>query len=304
MIELKVISDLETARKVWEALSPGETIYDLWEFRLCFYRQEPQALYFYTIYENEQPVALLPLQYNQELVCLEFFAENFMDDNRPFFRPGYEYLLPQLFQIDFKQTVKIYDLKGEDKFTSALPLEDYIYFLDTTNLRSFDDYLKQAFSDGHKRANFKRLFTLLERDHEVKVNVNDFNDLSLIIDLNVKHFGDESYLRTVKERQAFYDLLKLPLDWHLITISVDGQKLAGSLAIIYRGTYFYLLVGSDLSIFPNVFKYLTKINLETALAKAVKIFDCSLGDCNWKSHWHLARRPLYKFIKSPATDIN
>lgn len=297
MISIKVVSDLETARNLWETLSPQESLYDLWDFRYCFYQNDPQALHFYVYYDADQPVALLPLQYNEELKCLEFFAENFMEDNRPFFKPGYEYLLPQIFATDFKQAIKIYDLEGKDEFTSALPLEDYIYFFNIDGLNSFDDYLLKAFPDGKKRANFKRLLTILERDQEVKVTYNDFNDLKLIMDLNVSRFGEESYLRTEKERQPFYDLLKLPLNWQMITIAVNGVKLASSLAVIYRDTYYYLIVGSDISSFPNVFKYLTKANLELALANKAKIFDCSLGDCDWKSHWHLDKRPQYKFIK-------
>ena len=297
MIDIKIVNDLETAKSLWNELSPHKNIYDLWDFRYCFYKHDPQALHFYAAYDAGRPVALLPLQYNQELAGLEFFAENFMENNRPFFTAGYEYLLPQLFNYDFGRSVKIYDLDGIDEFTKALPLEDYIYFLDIGGFNSFGDYLLKAFPNGHKRANFKRLFTLLERDHEVKTIFNDFNDLELIMDLNVKRFKEESYLRTAQERQPFYDLLKLPLDWRTITIVVDGVKLAGSLAVIYRGVYYYLIVGSDISDIPDVFKYLTKTNLELALAVKTKVFNCSLGDCNWKSHWHLDKQPQYKFIK-------
>ena len=296
-MEIKVVNDLATAKFLWNKLSPNENIYDLWDFRYCFYKHDPQPLHFYVSYDDGQPVALLPLQYNQEMACLEFFAENFMENNRPFFKAGYEYLLPQLFNYDFGRSVKIYDLEGIDEFTRALPLEDYVYFADISSFNSFGDYLLKTFSDRKKRAKFKRLSTLLEKEHEVKTILNDFDDLKLILDLNAKHFGAESYLKTEKERQPFYDLLKLPLDWRAVTIMVDGVKLAGSLSVIYRGTYFYMIAGVNISDVPDVFKYLTKANLELALAEKAKIFNCSLGDCNWKSHWHLDKQPQYKFIK-------
>ncbi|MDP2944236.1 MAG: GNAT family N-acetyltransferase [bacterium] len=297
MIEIKVVSDPATAKYLWNKLSPQKNIYDLWDFRYCFYKHDPQALHFYVAYDDGRPVALLPLQYNQELACLEFFAENFMENNRPFFEPGYEYLLPQLFNSDFGQTVKIYDLDGIDEFTNALPLEDYVYFIDISGFNDFGDYLLNIFSDRKKRAKFRRLATLLEAEHEVKTIFNDFNDLKLILDLNVRRFSAESYLKTGREQQPFYDLLKLPLNWRAVTIMVDGVKLAGSLSVIYRGTYFYMIAGADTGAVPDVFKYLTKVNLELALAEKAKIFNCSLGDCNWKSHWHLDKQPQYKFIK-------
>lgn len=304
MIAVKVINDLDTAKILWNQLSPNENIYDLWDFRYCFYQHDPQALYFYTAYDGDRPVALLPLQYSPEFECLEFFAENFMENNRPFFAAGYEYLLPRLFNQDFGQPVKLYDLEGIDEFTRALPLEDYVYFMSIAGLNNFDDYLRQAFSDRKKRAKFKRVATLLEEEHEVKTVFNDFNDLKLILDLNVKHFGDESYLRVEKERQPFHDLLRLPLDWRAVTIIVDGVKSAASLSVIYRGVYFYMIAGADMKAVPDVFKYLTKANLELALAEKAAIFNCSLGDCNWKSHWHLDKHPQYKFIKLAGDGIS
>jgi len=298
MIEIKVTSDLETAKHLWTELSPDKNIYDLWDFRYCFYRHDPQPLKFYAAYDDGRAVALLPLQYNRELDCLEFFAENFMENNRPFFKAGYEYLLPELFGQDFGATVKLYDLDGLDAFTSALPVEDYVYYIDLPGLKNFEDYLLRAFSDRKKRAKFKRAIALLQEEHEVKVAINDFNDLRLVMDLNIKKFGDESYLHADKERQPFYDLLKLPLNWQLVTVMVDGVKLAGSLSVVYGGIYFYMIAGADTVAEPHVFKYLTKVNLELAIAKRAEVFNCSLGDCNWKSHWHMATYPQYKFIKN------
>ncbi len=298
MIEYKIIHDLAAAESWWNALSPNANIYDLWDFRYCFYCSDPQPLYFLLASDDGRPVALLPLQYNEALKCLEFFAENFMENNRAFITPGYEHLGPGLYNYAFGLAIKIFDLDGTDDFTRGLPLEDYIYYLNLDGISNFDDYLRRAFLDGHKRANFKRLFSVLDRDHKIKTVYNDFSDLPLIMDLNVKKFGEESYLRTAIERQPFYDLLKLPLDWHSITIEVDGVKLAGSLSVLYQGTYFYLIVGSDISDVADTFKYLTKANLELAIRLKAKVFNCSLGDCHWKEHWHLSKEPQYKFIRT------
>jgi hypothetical protein len=296
MIEIRVINDFEAAKALWEKLSPRESIYDLWDFRYAFYQHEVCPLHFYTAYEGDEPVALLPLQYNADWGGYEFFAENFTESNRPFVKPGYEHLIPELFQAAPPNT-KIYDILGVDDFTRALPLEDYVYLLDASNLHSFADYLAAYFPNAHKRSNFKRLFTLLERDHQVKVIRDDFSDLELLFDLNVKHFGEESYLRNDLERQPFRDLLKLPLDWRMVTIEVDGRKLASSLAVIYNNIYFYLIIGSDISEVKDVFKYLTKANLELALENKVKVFNCALGGCNWKDYWHLDKQPQHEFVK-------
>ena len=298
MIEIKLIQDLNKAKELWNHFSKNETLYDLWDVRYCFYQNKPCPLYFYVAYDGEEAVALLPLEYNSKGNYLEFLAESFIEGNHPFFKIGYEYLLPDLFKINFPYAVQIFDLDGEDKFTSALPLEDYVYYFDISNIKSFDDYLLRAFPNGRKRYNFKRLFTILEKEHSLNIIENNFNDLESLMELNVKNFGTESYLNTKAERQAFFDLLKLPLDWRMMTLEVDGEKLAYSLSVIYNKVYYYLIVGSDISEVKDVFKYLTKANMELALKSGAQIFDCSLGDCNWKQYWHLNKKPQYKFEKN------
>ncbi|HZJ40758.1 MAG TPA: GNAT family N-acetyltransferase [Candidatus Saccharimonadales bacterium] len=297
MIEIKLIQDLEQAKEIWNQLSKNETLYDRWDVRYCFYKHKPYPLYFYVAYDEETPVALLPLEYNTKENYLEFLAEAFIEGNHPFFKSGYEYLLPKLFQIDFPYPVQIFDLDGEDQLTSALPLEDYVYYVNISQFKNFDDYLLQAFPNGRKRYNFKRLFTLLEKEHSLEIIEDDFSGLEKLMDLNVKNFGTESYLNTKVERQAFFDLLQLPLDWKMMALVVDGQKLAYSLSVIYNKVYYYLIVGSDISEVKDAFKYLTKANMELALKNGAQIFDCSLGDCNWKQYWHLTKKPQYKFEK-------
>ncbi|QQG52906.1 MAG: GNAT family N-acetyltransferase [Candidatus Falkowbacteria bacterium] len=298
MIEIKLIQDLEKAEELWNKLSPNETLYDRWDVRYCFYKNAPAPLYFYVAYDGEEPVALLPLQYSVKGNYLEFLAESFIEGNHPFFKRGYEYLLPDLFKIDFPQAAQIFDLDSDDEFIRALPLEDYVYYTDISKFKNFDDYLLQAFPNGRKRYNFKRLFTILEKEHRLRVIADDFSGLEALMDLNVKNFGSESYLNTKSERQAFFDLLKLPLDWKMLALEVDGQKLAYSLSVIYNQIYYYLIVGSDISEVKDAFKYLTKVNMELAINSGTKIFDCSLGDCNWKQYWHLDKKPQYKFEKN------
>jgi hypothetical protein len=297
MISIKEINDLPEAEALWRALSPNKIIFDEWDFRYCFYKHDPLPLHFLAAYDETELVGLLPLQYSQQFKCLEFFAENFIENNHPFFKPGYEYLSEELLNYNFEYPVKIYDLDGDDDYLSALPVEDYVYYLNLDGLNSFDEYLQKYFSDRRKRAKFRRVSSLLEEAHTIKVNYNDFNDLALIIELNVKNFGDESYLKSAKEYQPFYDLLKLPFAWQVVTITADGVKVAGSLSVLYKGIYYYLIAGADREAVSDIFKYLTRVNLELALKAGANIFNSSLGDCNWKNHWHMDKYPQYKFIK-------
>ena len=159
MIEIKIISDLEEAKKLWNLLSPEETIYDLWAFRYCFYKYENYSLSFITAYDNNEPVALLPLQYNEKDKCLECFAEEFMEESRPFFKYGYEYLISELYN-KIERTAKLYDITENsetDEFTKAMPLEDYKYFLPLENYKGFSDFLNDRMNAKRKRSLVKEI---------------------------------------------------------------------------------------------------------------------------------------------------
>ncbi len=298
MIDIRLVNDLETAKKIWEKLSLQESLYDLWDVRYCLYKKNPHPFYFYVAYDNEQPVALLPLTYNEKKNYLEFMAESFIEDNRLFFSPGYEYLLADFFKINFPHPVRVYDLMGDSNLITDLPLEDYVYVADVSDCSNFDEYLIKYFPDRHRRHNFKAIFKNLEKRHELKIVYDDFSDLGNLFDLNVKNFAGESYLRTKAERQSFTDLIALELDWSMVTILVDGSKLAISLSVTYQNVYYYFISGADNSEVKDIFKYLTKVNIEQAIEKGVKVFNSSLGDCNWKQYWHFDKLSRYKFEKN------
>jgi len=297
MIEIKIINDLEKAKEVWEKLTPQELFYDVWDVRYCFYKLSVCPLYFYTAYDGDEPVALLPLQYNEKKNYLEFLAEELIEDNRPFFKKGYEYLIKDFLAIDFPHPLKIFDLMGEEEIITSLPLEDYVYFIKLEGLKDFNDYLTRDFTNRHRRHSFKSIFKNFEKNHKVEIVYDNFNDLNTLFELNVLSFEKESYLKTEIERQGFLDLVKLPLNWKMITVIVDGVKLAVSLSVVYNGAYLFLISGADVSTIKEAYKYLTKINLELAIKEKAKIFNLSLGDCNWKLHWHPDKSPRYKLEK-------
>jgi hypothetical protein len=297
MIKKALITNLVEAERLWRQLSPKEIIYDLWDFRYPFYKVYSYPLYFHAIYEDDEPVALLPLQLNKDWNGLEFIAEELAYDNKPFIKKGYEYLIPELFN-NLGGRVKIFDIAEIDDFTKKLPLEENsVYFYNIDKFTCFDDFLLSAFPGGRKRYNFKRLFINLERNHDVKVLHDNYSDLELLMDFNVKYFGEESYLRSSEERLPYFDLIKQPFNWNMITIEIDGKKVAVSLSLIYKETYYYLIVGSDISEFPDAFKYLTKVNLELAIKNKTKIFNCALGRGGWKEYWHLKKYPQHEFIQ-------
>jgi CelD/BcsL family acetyltransferase involved in cellulose biosynthesis len=304
MIEVRLITDLKEAERFWRALSPNQVIFDDWDFRACFYKYKPYPLRFYVAFEdgseiseaaNEpaKAIGLLPLQFNEEWGCLEFFAEDPCEENRVFIKPGREEVIPQLYGA-LKETAKFYDISGEDGFTRALAIEDNKYILPLDGLKSFTDYLATRLSPKKQR-NFRSDFRKIE-ELDFKVLSGRNQDLETLFDLNNKNFPD-SYLETASDRQSWQALLDLPFHWEIISLEIEGKIQAVSLAVLYNNIYFYLINGANFRDYPNLGKYLNRLNIEKAIELKAKHLDAGLGDCNWKMAWHFDSKPQYEFIK-------
>jgi len=295
MIEIKCINDLETARTLWQTLSPQKSLFDDWAFRYCFYKYQPYPLFFYAAFDNEidpeQPVALLPLQL-ESTGYFKFFAEEPCEENRVFVKAGYEYLIPQLYQL-IDRPARCYDISGEDEFTKSLPLEDYKYVLPLTGMKNFSDYMKICLS-LKKQRNWRSDLRKVE-NQIIEVIYNNQADLKKLFVLNNQNFSD-SYLQSNQDQGFWSDLLDL-YNCQIVSVKVGGEVLAVSLSIVFNGIYFYLINGVDSKKVSGLGKYLNKLNIEKAIELSCDYFDAGLGDCNWKKAWHFDPVPQYEFVR-------
>lgn len=292
MIEIREISDLKEAEASWRSLSPRRTIFDEWDFRYCFYKYDPLPLHFFVAYEGGSLVGLMPLQKHPEH-GFEFFAEEPSEESRPFVKPGYEHIIPQLYAA-IPGPAKCYDISGDDSFTMSLPLEDYKYVLPLAKIEDWEGYLKARLSvkkQRNLRAEMRKIEAL-----EPEMTNDDRRSIEDVFALNCASFSD-SYLQPGEERQGWADLLLLPYDWRLTAVKVGGSVVAASLSVVYNGTYFYLINGADNRRVPNIGKYLNRLNLERAISLGAEYWDAGLGDCNWKEAWHMDKVPQYLFKK-------
>jgi len=296
MLTIRKVTDIRKAESVWRALSPQETVFDDWDFRCAFYKHEPYPLGFFVAEETsasgqKELVGLMPLQLHPQHGW-EFFAEDPSEENRPFVRPGYEQIIPQLYAA-IPAPAKCFDIAGEDDFTKNLPLEDYVYFLPLDDWADFNDYLRARLS-SKKQRNFRSDLRKLE-PFKPTVRWNEPSDLEEVFRLNTQKFAD-SYLGADHERAGWRGLLGAGLNCQIVSVNLAGAVKAASFSIVYKDTYFYLINGLETGV-PGLGKYLNQVNIERAISLGAKFFDAGLGDCNWKEAWHFERRPQYNFIK-------
>lgn len=296
MIDIRVVTELHEAERLWREISPRRVIFDDWDFRYGFYKYEPYPLYFRAAYEvnkdQEELVGLMPLVDYPEYGH-GFIAEEPCEENRVFFKPGHETIVRQLYE-SLEGKIQFYDISGEDEFTRSLPLEDHKYVLPLTGFKNFSDFAQARLSPKRRKSLEKEIAAIEKLKPEIVFN--DFADLSNLFKLNIKSFAGESYLAKEEERKPWQELMKTSFDWRLISLRLNGQTIAVSLSVFYSDYWHYLITGVDFESYPGLGKYLNKVSIEEAIRAGANYFDAGLGDCGWKNLWHFDMIPQYEFV--------
>jgi len=298
MIEIRVVTDLKQAASLWQEISPRRVVFDDWNFRYGFFKLEPYPLCFRAAYEvsgdQKELVGLMPLVDYPEYGH-GFIAEEPCEENRVFVKPGYDFVIKELYEsLNKKEKTQFYDISGEDAYTKSLTLEDYKYVLPLAGFDSFSDFMSTRLSPKRRHSLEKELQAVT--DLKPVVVANDFADLDKLFELNVGSFVGESYLIKEEERRPWRDLIKEPFNWQLTSLRINSKTVAVSLAVLYNGYWHYLITGVDFKTYPGLGKYLNMINIEKAIAAGANYFDAGLGDCGWKNLWHFDQIPQYEYL--------
>jgi hypothetical protein len=295
-LRFEIIKDLDKARDMWNMFTPRETIYDEWDFRYCFYKYFNYELFFYVGYVNDEPIGLLPLQWNPEKKYLEFFGGDYMEDNRVYMKKENEGYIPEFYgQIDRRAELNY--IRGDDTFTAALPLKDYKYILPLTSLTDSNNYIQQYFRGETKKKMIKRIRKVAE-ENKIEVIHNNFEDIELLFCYNEEHFKEESSFHWPYRKEVFRDLLRPPFDPHLTTYIIEGGKKAISLALISNGVYESFNTGISKDAPKNLASYIHCHKIDQALALKAILFDAFTADYGWKEHWRFHKIPEYVFEKN------
>ena len=293
--EIMTDVDMEKAKSLWEQFSYKVTLFDLWDFRYCFYKYDNFPVRFIIGSVKGEPIGLLALQENTEDKCWEFFGGSWMERNNVYVKPGFE-----MYIEDFYMQVPAPALLGSiyqtDQYSVNLPLDDYNYRLDISYYQNFWDYISDKYSKKGQQT-YKRKIRIIE-EQKVEFLMNNFEDIDLLIALNLKNFGEESSFNDVKRQQVYKDFLKLDLPIFLQTILIDGKKEAVSLCIKYNETMYYLNAGSNYEAVPNLGNYKILQDIDTAIREKCKMFDALMIAYNWKERWHFDKVPYTKFEKA------
>lgn len=294
-IQFNLVKNIDEANHIWNLLTPRLTIYDEWEFRYCFYKYFNYPLHFYVGYVKEEPIGLLPLQYNEKENYLEFFGGSVMNDNRVLIKPGYEKYIKKFYN-QINQKAKLEYIDGTDTFTKSLPIISYQYTLPLENLKNSDDYIENYYQGETRKKFIKRIKETQKIPH--KILINQFEDIELIFELNINKFKEESSFLKPHRQEIYRDLLRTPFKPVLLTYVFNEKKQGASFALIYKDRFVSFNSGINSEEIKNIDSFARLERIDYAIKAGLKFFDALSGNCGWKENWHFYKIPQYKFEKN------
>jgi hypothetical protein len=293
-VTISCIQNLSDAETVWKHLTPDIHIDHTWEYRYAYYKYFQYDIYFYTAFADNEPVAVLPLEYNKNIESLIFFGGPYMNYNDIFTKKGYEYLKKELIShIDKPATLNwlVEPIDGLD----GIEFQDYSYSAQLNSYTNYGDYIENRFSGKSrrkKRTEMKKIF----EDHSIEVKYNISEDFDYLIELNKKKFGEQSSFNKPYRIDFFRDIMNI-FPSYIITVYADGKKAAASYASLYNGIYYGFNSGIESNI-RDLGKLVNFLGINHAIELGAHTYDAKRKDMGWKEQFRMERKPLYQLSLS------
>ena len=294
---IRIVSEENECRAVWEAAVPRRAIWDLWEVRCCFHRNFRRQLHFIVAEQNGAVCGLLPLSRIEESDSYGFFpgevwkGKTWLEGNR--IVSGDEETLRDMLErcpAPYELRYLLPPKNGQENGWAT----DEIGYLFHPPRYGYD--LENYFGEFSRKSR-KRL----KRDLEfmealgVRYRYNDTSDFSYLVDLNLSRFGEDSYFSDPRFTESLRDLMNLLRErgWlRLTTIIIQGRVAAVDLGGVYNGCY-TLFGGGTNADFIGVAKLINTHHIRWACEEKLELVDFLCGDFAWKKIFHLSPRPLY-----------
>lgn len=281
------VTTIKEAKAAWEFLSPHEFLSDEWNYRYLYYRYFEEPLEFYILKNNSTPVALLPLQVNDEGM-LEFFGGRKFYQNSIFMHA----LNPDSYNILFSSIKKPMKLEGMNEPIPGIQCfedEGTYYELDLEGITDWQSYLEKCFHSGSK----KKLKSQMKKieSYGIEVVEDKSEDIEVLANLNKKQFRERSHFNKPHRIDYLKDLMK-NYKTRVLSLHLEGEIIGVGLAVVYKNIYYGLTAGHDTSL-NNLGKYLILKRIEQAVASGAAFYNAGRNDYGWKEHFHFEKKSLY-----------
>lgn len=285
----KLVQSYDEAEYLWKGISPEKTLHQSWDYRFLYTQLQGINPVFAVCLHGGRPVVLVPMQETQDSTSYEPFGGVKFCENEIFAAPGHEPRIRHTLELFDKPLIfrnMKYIVPGLVENTE--PTE--VFKLDLTEVRSMKEYLDRYWPGKHKK-NLAACVRKIE-NQGYKIKKNDFGDLEIMRDLNVRRFGDRSHFMR-PHRLEYLRRLGEVYDVRIFSLVLGGVAHAVSYSIFYNGVYYGLTSGVRTDI-PNLRKYVNYLKIHEAIDLRAKYYDAGRKDFGWKIQFGFCPQLLYR----------
>ena len=307
MIKIRICSDLEECRHLWQQYWPVESLFDLWPVRACFQEAFNHTPFFLVAERNGNIQGLIALsriedeQYFGHFPGETWQGKTWLEQNKIVAADTHVYQalvqrLPEFTIIRYLTEDSL--LPGEEA-----PVVDelgYLFFPGRYDY-SFNRYQEQFSGKSRKKLGREldklKAFGLAYRhdclediDHLFKMNLNAFHERS--------YFWDPRFLKSFENLVIWLHENRL---LRVKTVILGGKVAAVDIGSVF-GSAYTVLAGGAHSDFAGVAKLINFHHMEWASRQRLEVIDFLCGEFGWKKRFHLTPRPLYQLGK-PVADV-
>jgi len=294
-MDFKVCSGINECKSIWNSFSTNERLFDVWDYRACFFDESGHELHFIAgCGQNGAVEGFLPLVFDKKTSSYSYFGGWFTAERNLLYLKDKKKIKLFLEQCPKNTLIEGIDPKEgsyydftDDEYTHYLSLHDYNH--------SFDAY----FSSLDKKRQ-KNLRHELKNIPEYKIRSNKLGDFERMIEMNIKGFGEDSKFNDKSITNGIFRLVKLAkkrgiLD--MISVEINKKVEAVDIGAFFNGRYYSLIGSSNYQKIPNIGKLMTMLDIRSAIAKKADFIEFGATADHWKNMWNFQKDMLLKFVK-------
>ena len=302
---IRIETDIEACRKLWDTFSPKQDAWDDWNLMFAFHHQDTHRMHFLVhLADDGSENGLVPLVHDTTEKRYNLMGGSYPDGRILWIR--YEDF-PAFFE-HFPDRTALFELRQSwvdgllqhcPQFEVNFSEHDLRYYLVPSE---FDfDFMKHVdtFAPDKKQKFLYDLRNIRKRDPVLRWSDDDEADL--FIDLVNRNFGAESdYTDEANANELHRVVSELQRSNRLrtLTIEIDGAKQAASLSLLHGNKMVALYAASN-NDYNNLGKLLNVETIQEACRLRVDEISYMIG-MQWKANWKMKGEPCVTMRKPPA----
>lgn len=293
-MNFKICKNIGECRKLWNLFSPNFRLFDIWDYRACFFDKSEHEPYFIVCYGDKYMEGILPLVFVKSRNQYNYFGGWFTAERNSLFIRDKTKIADFLEQCPENTCIEGIDPK--ERANHNFLDDEYTHYLDISKYNnSFDAYFASLDKKRQKNLRYD-----LKKIPRYKVYSNRIKDLKRLIELNIKGFDEDSKFNDKTITNGISGLVKLLgknriLD--MISLEINGKVEAVDIGAVLNGSYYSLIGSSNYQRIPNIGKLMTVLDIKSAIAKKAGMIEFGATADHWKNMWGFDKEMLLKFEK-------